>query len=87
MADRGELRARGRIAFTRRAFIDVLKETRDDLRAAGDRRPRREAVIAAVWQALSLCHLERLDPNDERPKAIALLAACGIGPDAWELPK
>jgi len=87
MAERGELRTRGRIAITRRAFVDVLKETRDRLRTTGVAQPRREVVISAVWRALSFCLLERLDPNGERPKAIALLTACGIGADAWELPE
>jgi hypothetical protein len=87
MAERGELRPRGRIAITRRAFVDILKETRDRLRSAGDPHPRREAAISAVWRALGFCLLERLDPNGERPKAIALLTACGIGADAWELPR
>ena len=87
MAERGELRPRGAIAVTRRAFVDVLRETRALLLAAGERKPARPAVIRAVWQALSFCHLERLDPEHERPKAIALLTACGIGAERWELPE
>jgi len=87
MAERGELRTRGPIPVTRRAFVDVLRETRALLAAAGEPRPSRAMVIRAVWQALCFCHLDRLDPADERPKATALLTACGIGPQAWELPR
>lgn len=87
MADRHELRSRGRIAFTRRAFVDALKVMRDQLISDGEARPNQKTVMQAAWQALSLCHLERLDPNAERDKAITLLGACGIGPDAWELPQ
>ncbi len=87
MAERGELRTRGPIAYTRRAYVDVLRQTRDLLLATGERQPHRTTAMRAVWQALSFCHLERLDPAEERPKAVTLLAACGIGPDAWELPR
>ncbi len=87
MADQGELRARGRIAYTRRAFVDALTVMRDRLIASGESQPDQAAVIRAAWQALSLCHLERLDPNGERDKAVALLTACGIGVNAWELPR
>jgi hypothetical protein len=87
MAERGELRTRGAIAFTRRAFVDVLRETRALLLATGERQPSRATVIRAVWQALSFCHLARLDPEEERPKAITLLTTCGIGADSWELPR
>jgi hypothetical protein len=86
MAERGELRTRGGIAFTRRAFVDVLRETRAHLLATGERKPGRPAVIQAAWQALSFCHLERLEPEEERPKAVALLAAGGISATAWDLP-
>jgi hypothetical protein len=85
MAETGELRTRGPIAFSRRAFVDVLRETRELLRA--ERQPSRDTVIRAVWRAVSFCHLERLDPREERPKAVTLLTACGIGADAWELPR
>jgi hypothetical protein len=87
MAERGELRTRGPIAFTRRAYVDVLRETRALLFATGERQPSRATVIRVVWQALSFCHLARLDPEEERPKAITLLTACGIGVDSWELPR
>ena len=87
MAEGGELRTRGPIAVTRRAFVDMLRETRALLAATGDPKPSRATVIRAVWQALCFCHLDRLDPSEERPKAITLLAACGIGPEAWELPR
>jgi hypothetical protein len=87
MAEQGELRSRGRIAFTRRAFVDALKVMRDQLISAGEARPSQKIVMRAAWQALSLCHIERLDPNGERDKAITLLRACGISADAWELPQ
>jgi AAA domain (dynein-related subfamily) len=87
MAERGELRTRGPIAFTRRAYVDMLRETRDLLLAGGDRQPNRQSAIRAVWRALCFCHLERLDPIEERPKAVTLLTACGIGPESWELPR
>ena len=87
MAERGELRTRGPIAFTRRSFVDVLRETHALLLASGERQPSRATVIRAVWQAISFCHLARLNPEEERPKAITLLTACGIGVDSWELPR
>jgi hypothetical protein len=86
MAESGELRRTGRIAFTRRAFVDVLHELRAQLVASGERRPDRATAVRAAWQALSLCHLERLHQGDERDKALTLLTACGITADAWELP-
>ena len=87
MSERGELRTRGTIAFTRRSFVDVLRETRAILLAANERKPGHAVAIRAVWQAISFCHLERLDPEEERPKAIALLTACGIGANSWDLPQ
>jgi hypothetical protein len=85
MAAAGELRASGGpVAYTRRAFVDLLGTLRTLLLAADSRRPSHEAAIRAAWQALSLCHLDRL-PWEQRAKAEALLELCGIGQDAWEL--
>ena len=84
MAAAGELRASGPVAYTRRAFVDVLGTLRN-LLANGDGRASSEAAIRCSWQALSLCHLERLPP-DQRAKAVEFLELCGIGENAWELP-
>lgn len=84
MAEAGELRTGGRMAVTRRAFVDALGEMRRQLLAGS---PDRAGMMRAVWNAVCFTHLDRLDPAAERPKATSLLAACGITATGWELPQ
>jgi hypothetical protein len=81
LAASGELRARDRIAYTRRNFLQALGDIDQSARAGLE---DRQAAIAAAWRAIRFAYLGALTA-EEQSTASALLEATGIGEAAWEL--